>query len=223
MEDGRSTQPPRSEAILKAYGFLAAAYGLEVIRDPAALTLLRHLASGGAQTAGWCRVCLHRRQRRMASTASPSTASASRAASANSAAAATCCACSSSSQPIPEFAGSHSYGSHGLLSGGGATVSSTALAEGVITCPRPLTRRSEAREPVARRRTAHSAGAWRAPDVPGASTRLRSIEEKPRVSRAFLRGERGDSNPRPPGPQPGALPTELRPPRGRQSLATGQS
>jgi hypothetical protein len=30
--------------------------------------------------------------------------------------------------------------------------------------------------------------------------------------RGFLRGERGDSNPRPPGPQPGALPAELRPP-----------
>ncbi len=29
----------------------------------------------------------------------------------------------------------------------------------------------------------------------------------------FPEGERGDSNPRPPGPQPGALPTELRPPR----------
>ncbi len=28
----------------------------------------------------------------------------------------------------------------------------------------------------------------------------------------FFEGERGDSNPRPPGPQPGALPTELRPP-----------
>ena len=28
-----------------------------------------------------------------------------------------------------------------------------------------------------------------------------------------LEGERRDSNPRPPGPQPGALPTELRPPR----------
>src|SRR3954465_2315813 len=28
-----------------------------------------------------------------------------------------------------------------------------------------------------------------------------------------LRGERPDSNRRPPGPQPGALPTELRPPR----------
>src|SRR5687767_11473427 len=27
------------------------------------------------------------------------------------------------------------------------------------------------------------------------------------------RGERRDSNPRPPGPQPGALPAELRPPR----------
>ena len=28
----------------------------------------------------------------------------------------------------------------------------------------------------------------------------------------LVRGERGDSNPRPPGPQPGALPAELRPP-----------
>src|SRR2546429_9037086 len=29
----------------------------------------------------------------------------------------------------------------------------------------------------------------------------------------ITRGERWDSNPRPPGPQPGALPAELRPPR----------
>gem|GEM_PF-2980802 len=35
--------------------------------------------------------------------------------------------------------------------------------------------------------------------------------------RAGERGDRWDSNPRPPGPQPGALPTELRPPRARQS------
>ncbi len=33
------------------------------------------------------------------------------------------------------------------------------------------------------------------------------------------KGERGDSNPRPPGPQPGALPTELRPPGAIQSSA----
>ena len=33
------------------------------------------------------------------------------------------------------------------------------------------------------------------------------------ASRAAEEGERGDSNPRPPGPQPGALPAELRPPR----------
>ena len=39
----------------------------------------------------------------------------------------------------------------------------------------------------------------------------------PRVSRGFVRGGRWDSNPRPPGPQPGALPTELRPPREAQS------
>jgi integrase len=35
---------------------------------------------------------------------------------------------------------------------------------------------------------------------------------EPADLQALLEGERGDSNPRPPGPQPGALPTELRPP-----------
>ena len=35
--------------------------------------------------------------------------------------------------------------------------------------------------------------------------------------RDFNEGERRDSNPRPPGPQPGALPTELRPPCGPES------
>ena len=39
-----------------------------------------------------------------------------------------------------------------------------------------------------------------------------------------MRGERWGSNPRPPGPQPGALPTELRPPRVEdRSLASGSS
>src|SRR5947209_837698 len=33
------------------------------------------------------------------------------------------------------------------------------------------------------------------------------------MSRQVSEGERWDSNPRPPGPQPGALPAELRPPR----------
>jgi hypothetical protein len=41
-------------------------------------------------------------------------------------------------------------------------------------------------------------------------------ERNPRVSRGFLRGERPDSNRRPPGPQPGALPAELRSPRSPQ-------
>jgi phosphoglycolate phosphatase len=36
----------------------------------------------------------------------------------------------------------------------------------------------------------------------------------------MTKGERRDSNPRPPGPQPGALPTELRPPCGFFNLAT---
>src|SRR4051794_24962840 len=34
-----------------------------------------------------------------------------------------------------------------------------------------------------------------------------------RWSSSSRKGERRDSNPRPPGPQPGALPAELRPPR----------
>src|SRR5437763_4255083 len=38
---------------------------------------------------------------------------------------------------------------------------------------------------------------------------------QPPVNRS-MQGERGDSNPRPPGPQPGALPAELRPPRDGQ-------
>jgi hypothetical protein len=40
------------------------------------------------------------------------------------------------------------------------------------------------------------------------------------VSRMVTEGERRDSNPRPPGPQPGALPAELRPPRIKQSRAS---
>ena len=39
------------------------------------------------------------------------------------------------------------------------------------------------------------------------------------MSRLITEGERGDSNPRPPGPQPGALPAELRPPRRLWNLA----
>ncbi len=42
--------------------------------------------------------------------------------------------------------------------------------------------------------------------------RRRRSTHKTRGSRGFLKGGRRDSNPRPPGPQPGALPTELRPP-----------
>ena len=39
----------------------------------------------------------------------------------------------------------------------------------------------------------------------------------------FVRGERWGSNPRPPGPQPGALPTELRPPRVRGPEFSGRA
>ena len=42
-----------------------------------------------------------------------------------------------------------------------------------------------------------------------------------RLCRHSARGERRDSNPRPPGPQPGALPTELRPPRGAKCSGDG--
>ena len=41
------------------------------------------------------------------------------------------------------------------------------------------------------------------------------------VCRDFVRGERRDSNPRPPGPQPGALPAELRPPCDPESSSVG--
>src|SRR3954464_5781028 len=57
--------------------------------------------------------------------------------------------------------------------------------------------------------------------------RGRTEKRRPEVLRSAAkrtsetRGERRDSNPRPPGPQPGALPAELRPPRRRPSLPTG--
>ena len=49
----------------------------------------------------------------------------------------------------------------------------------------------------------------------------RGCKAKRWISRGFVRGERPDSNRRPPGPQPGALPTELRSPRGVQCSASG--
>ena len=54
-----------------------------------------------------------------------------------------------------------------------------------------------------------------------ATEAARSPGERPIVPlcREFVRGERRDSNPRPPGPQPGALPAELRPPSAKPSLA----
>ena len=52
---------------------------------------------------------------------------------------------------------------------------------------------------------------------PSRRTVRSASERNSAVCRHFLRGERRDSNPRPPGPQPGALPTELRPPSEAQS------
>src|SRR5215210_3532462 len=57
-------------------------------------------------------------------------------------------------------------------------------------------------------------GGLRQPN-PWLGSRTTSSQNCP-ICRA-LRGERRDSNPRPPGPQPGALPAELRPPGWRES------
>jgi hypothetical protein len=47
------------------------------------------------------------------------------------------------------------------------------------------------------------------------------IKRNPRLCGDLWRGERRDSNPRPPGPQPGALPAELRSPRATQCTGSG--
>src|SRR5215211_6689209 len=57
--------------------------------------------------------------------------------------------------------------------------------------------------------------------VPRGSRGAMTLNEKGPALQALSRGERRDSNPRPPGPQPGALPTELRPPGGTEHSAVG--
>ena len=52
--------------------------------------------------------------------------------------------------------------------------------------------------------------------TPDRERQERARTKKPRRSGALVRGERPDLNRRPPGPQPGALPTELRSPRALQ-------
>src|ERR1700741_2054633 len=52
------------------------------------------------------------------------------------------------------------------------------------------------------------------PTVPSELSHIRFERQKPRYGAVSPRGGRPDSNRRPPGPQPGALPAELRPPRG---------
>jgi hypothetical protein len=54
---------------------------------------------------------------------------------------------------------------------------------------------------------------------PPTGKELMPCKQKTLTSGAFVRGERPDSNRRPPGPQPGALPTELRSPRRTQCSA----
>ena len=51
----------------------------------------------------------------------------------------------------------------------------------------------------------------------------RSRSCKPRRGAASREGDRRDSNPRPPGPQPGALPAELRPPRASNDSAAPEA
>ena len=78
-------------------------------------------------------------------------------------------------------------------------------------------------------------------DVLGEAAALRAIEQaedrtgtkpvafepqarfSPGVRVRTIRGERRDLNPRPPGPQPGALPAELRPPCGPESSSGGRA
>ena len=95
--------------------------------------------------------------------------------------------------------------------------------------PRP---RARGRPPASCMRPRPPAGGGRAAALParrppprgsgkggeGAPRLLGKGVRRPRArlqERDPLEGERRDSNPRPPGPQPGALPAELRPPRGR--------
>ncbi len=54
--------------------------------------------------------------------------------------------------------------------------------------------------------------------TPGRVCQMRP-QERIALSTGDSEGERRDLNPRPPGPQPGALPPELRPPRDERSLA----
>ena len=71
---------------------------------------------------------------------------------------------------------------------------------------RPLARCAASRDHTLRRRQGKG----------GAPGFARCSEEVP-IARSSRKGERWDSNPRPPGPQPGALPAELRPPRTLES------
>src|SRR5919108_5712663 len=84
-------------------------------------------------------------------------------------------------------------------------VSVRAVAAAQIACKSRGVSDAVAPPPEREPSRARTQGAWRAlhaSDRGRSPTPVRSRE-----------GERRDSNPRPPGPQPGALPTELRPPR----------
>jgi hypothetical protein len=80
--------------------------------------------------------------------------------------------------------------------------------------PPPARRRGRgARKPPARRPPAAAGGSGRQPaaGARGAGRKGRPTPSPPRFGQT--KGGGWDSNPRPPGPQPGALPTELPPPR----------
>jgi hypothetical protein len=81
---------------------------------------------------------------------------------------------------------------------------------------RHATRKRTTRQPCARQRIEAPRSyerAHRAPDRSPLRSQPGHRARKTPPYGDFKRGERWGSNPRPPGPQPGALPTELRPPR----------
>ncbi len=89
------------------------------------------------------------------------------------------------------------------------------------TTPEPSGSRSSSCSPDRPRARPPNAGFEKvcSPFVPRGAISTEVATAKSAHLQPLLRGERWGSNPRPPGPQPGALPTELRPP----SDATGKS
>src|SRR5260370_1247523 len=107
---------------------------------------------------------------------------------------------------------------------GAVALLAVALVVDGLLEPQPATARitaSAARAPAIARKPGRT-GRLRISLWPRVGTR-RTVSQRDPVqvegtASGAARGERGDSNPRPPGPQPGALPAELRPPRVRSKV-----